>query len=250
MFLLCSLEADAGKAHCDAVRVRRQRAAYHYVQEVLGPPAEQIEDQGALQSRVYNAGRMVAFGGLSVLGGEALMFVIHKTPWVSNIMGVLDRRIKICHDTIAIASSLSRHRTELRDLLLGRNEMDQVQRLDGMVVIPNFQDHLLNYLAKKTAIENIFAWVKKGATSLIFFGLCRYFSKDDAATWTYKSILQKVIEEWPVHQYFFPKELRPRFILLYDAYIARHKTLVMDEEDAQQFIEWTCLEVIDTLMLL
>lgn len=233
----------------EMARVRRVRAAYRYVQEILSPPQAEIEDSWSLKSRATQAGRMLGITALSWLGGEIGMFILHRIPWVKNTINTIEERVKDCHKCIAVAAEVSRRRTQLREYFFGKDRIDLAQVVDA-TVIPNFQDHILTYMERQSKIEDILGWVKKGIVGALFFGLCHYCSGDKAASWTYKSILENALARWPEHQYFFPKELRPRFSLLYDAYIARRKKLAMDEDDAQRFIEWTCLEVIDTLILL
>ncbi len=255
IFTVYAYPQNTAEAQRAAMQVRRQRAAYRYVQEVLSPPVQQagleeIEDPWSLKHRIYHASRILGSAGVSVLSSEAFMYLLYRIPVIKEMFASLEKKIKLCHDTIGIAKQVHTTRKGLREYFLGKNKMEYVKEIDA-TVIPDFEGFLLDHLEKKTSLENMFAWIKKGTASGIFFCLNHYLSKKTAqAEWTYKSILEKVIEKWPEHQYYFPRALKPRFRLLYDAYIARYKVLEMDEADAQCFIEWVCLEVIDTLMTL
>ncbi|MBM3893231.1 hypothetical protein FJ365_02415 [Candidatus Dependentiae bacterium] len=247
--LLSAPNKDPVAVQREAARLRRLRASYRYVQEVLSPPKTEFEDFWSLKSRVMQAGRMLGITALSWLGSEIGMFLLHRIPWVKNTINTIEQRIKDCHKCIAVAAEVSRRRTQLREYFLGKERIDLAQGVDA-TVIPNFQDHILTYIERQSKIEDILGWIKKGIAGTLFFVLCHYYGEKKPATWTYKSILENAIARWPEHQYFFPRELRPRFSLLYDVYMARHKKLALEEDDAQRFIEWTCLEVIDTLILL
>ena len=78
--LLSDSNNDPVAVQREAARLRRLRASYRYVQEILSPPKTEIEDSLSLKSRVLEGGRMLAITGLSWLGSEIGMFLLHRIP--------------------------------------------------------------------------------------------------------------------------------------------------------------------------
>jgi|688.fasta_scaffold484095_2 hypothetical protein len=255
---LCANDAakvasNAAAAKAAKKQIAKVRHAYQYVQKVLSPPeqesAEMFEDPYSMKNRLMQALRLSASAGASLLSSEVLMFLIRRIPYVSGLFDEVDRKIKYCRQAMKMAKGFKDLKNTLHQRFVSKGQTDYAKQVDA-AEIPDFEQKMYGLLETKSSLEDLLAWIKKGLSSGSFFAICAYMTKKNTADWTYKSILENVIAAWPEHQYYFPKELRPKFQFLYDIYIARHTKLEMNETDAQRFIEWTCLEVIDALMLL
>ena len=219
-----------------ALRERKERAAYAYVDYVLSPPAEAIDPE-SFEYRLWTLARMIGVAAFSVLVSKGVVYAIRLIPVIRDTEDFLEKRISLCKTMIEQTQLAMQMRDRLRDLFQGRGPVPaQVEQLEQLPV-PDFAQHLGSYLAQKAVLVNAGNMLEKGLAAVIFFLVCRYcISKHPKPSWTFKGIVGKVVAEWPEHKYSFPASLRPLFNALHDAYVARGKLENFEERDAELII--------------